>query len=107
MSITVTENAAKQIAKQIQQRGTGLGLKVGAKVSGCSGYAYELGYADEQSENETVFEQFGVKIIVENEDMDKLDGLVLDYVKEGINASFKFNNPNATGVCGCGESFSV
>jgi len=107
MSITVTENAAKQIAKQIQQRGSGIGLKVGAKVSGCSGYSYVLDYADQQAENDMVFEQFGVKVLVKDDDMDKLDGLVLDYVREGINASFKFNNPKATGVCGCGESFSV
>ena len=107
MSIIVTENAAKQIAKQLEQRGSGIGLKVGAKVSGCSGFSYVLDYADEQAETETVFEQFGVKLLVENEDMDKLDGLVLDYAKEGINTAFKFNNPNAKGVCGCGESFSV
>ena len=107
MAITLTEKAAKQIAKQLEQRGSGIGLKVGAKVSGCSGFSYVLDYADEQAETETVFEQFGVKLLVENEDMDKLDGLVLDYAKEGINTAFKFNNPNAKGVCGCGESFSV
>jgi iron-sulfur cluster assembly protein len=107
MSITVTENAAKQIEKQLQQRGSGVGLKLGTKVAGCSGFSYTIDYADAQSENETAFEQFGVKVLVENEDMDKLDGLVLDYVKNGLNASFKFNNPNATGECGCGESFSV
>lgn len=107
MSITVTENAAKQIEKQIQQRGSGIGLKLGTKVAGCSGFAYTIDYADKQTENETVFEQFGVKIIVENDDMDKLNGLELDYVKNGLNAAFKFNNPNATGECGCGESFSV
>jgi len=107
MSITVTENAATQIEKQLQQRGSGIGLKVGTKVAGCSGFAYTIDYADSQSESEVVFEQFGVKVLVENDDMDKLNGLVLDYVKNGLNASFKFNNPNATGECGCGESFSV
>ena len=107
MAITLTENAAKQISKQLEQRGSGIGLKIGAKVSGCSGFSYVLDYADEQTETETVFEQFGVKLLVEAEDMDKLEGLVLDYAKEGLNAAFKFNNPNVTGVCGCGESFSV
>jgi len=107
MAITLTENAAKQISKQLEQRGAGIGLKIGAKVSGCSGFSYVLDYADEQTETEIVFEQFGVKLLVEDEDMDKLDGLVLDYAKEGLNAAFKFNNPKATGVCGCGESFSV
>ncbi len=107
MSITVTENAAKQIEKQLQQRGSGIGLKLGTKVSGCSGFSYTIDYADNQVEDEAVFEQFGVKILVKNDDMERLDGLVLDYVKNGLNASFKFNNPNATGECGCGESFSV
>lgn len=107
MAITLTENAAKQIEKQLQQRGSGIGLKLGTKVSGCSGFSYTIDYADEQLETETIFEQFGVKIVVENDDMGKLDGLELDYVKDGLNAAFKFNNPNATGECGCGESFSV
>ncbi len=107
MAITVTENAAKQIEKQIQQRGSGIGLKLGTKISGCSGFAYTIDYADVQTESELVFEQSGVKVLVDQDDMDKLDGMVLDYVKNGLNASFKFNNPNATGECGCGESFSV
>lgn len=107
MAITVTENAAKQIAKQIEQRGTGIGLKLGTKISGCSGFAYTIDYAEEQTETELAFERSGIKVLVEKGDMSKLDGLVLDYVKNGLNASFKFNNPNATGECGCGESFSV
>ncbi len=107
MAITLTENAAKQIEKQLQQRGSGIGLKLGTKVSGCSGFAYTIDYAESSSENETVFEQFGVKVVVDNEDMDKLNGLQLDYVKNGLNAAFKFNNPNVTGECGCGQSFSV
>lgn len=107
MSITLTENAAKQIEKQLQSRGSGIGLKLGVKVSGCSGYSYVLDYADELTENETVFEQFGVKVLVKESDLDKLNGIELDYAREGINESFKFNNPNVTGECGCGESFSV
>lgn len=107
MSITLTENAAKQITKQLQHRGAGIGLKLGVKVSGCSGYSYVLNYADEQQNDETVFEQFGVKVIVKEIDLDKLDGIELDYAKEGVNESFKFNNPNVKGECGCGTSFSV
>ncbi|MCK4707130.1 MAG: iron-sulfur cluster assembly accessory protein [Gammaproteobacteria bacterium] len=107
MAITITENAAKQIEKQLQKRGSGIGLKLGVKVSGCSGFSYVLDYAEKQAENETSFEQFGVKVLVKNEDLDKLDGVELDYAREGINEAFKFNNPNATGECGCGESFSV
>lgn len=107
MSITLTENAAKQIKKQLQQRGSGIGLKLGLKVAGCSGYAYVLDYADKQANDEAIFEQFGVKIVVKASDLDKLTGTELDYTKQGINESFKFKNPNASGECGCGESFSV
>jgi len=107
MSITLTENAAKQIEKQLQQRGTGIGLKLGIKVSGCSGFSYVLDYADKQAEDEVIFQQFGVNVLVKSSDLDKLDGIELDYAREGINESFKFNNPNVKGECGCGESFSV
>jgi iron-sulfur cluster assembly protein len=107
VSITLTENAAKQIEKQLQKRGSGIGLKLGVKVSGCSGFSYVLDYAEEKASNETVFEQYGVKVLVKEDDLDKLNGIELDYVKEGINEAFKFNNPNVTGECGCGESFSV
>ncbi len=107
MAITLTESAAKQISKQLQQRGSGIGLKLGVKVSGCSGYAYVLDYADEQTQDDTVFEEKGVKILVDQEDLDKLDGLMLDYRREGLNEAFQFNNPNSKGECGCGESFSV
>ncbi len=107
MAITLTENAAKQIEKQLQKRGSGIGLKLGVKISGCSGFSYILDYAENLTDSEAVFEQFGVKVLVKNDDLDKLDGIVLDYVKDGINESFKFNNPNVTGECGCGESFSV
>ncbi len=107
MAITLTENAAKQISKQLQKRGSGIGLSLGVKVSGCSGFSYVLDYADVQAENDTVFEQFGVKVLVKKEDLDKLEGIELDYAKEGINEAFKFSNPNTTGECGCGKSFSV
>ena len=107
MSVTITESAAKQITKQLQARGSGVGLSLGVKVSGCSGFAYVLGYADEQAKDDTVFEHFGVKVLVKQDDLDKLEGIELDYAKEGLNEAFKFNNPNATGECGCGKSFSV
>ena len=107
MSITVTENAAQQIQKQLHKRGNGVGLRLGVKASGCSGYAYELDYADEISQEELIFDQHGVKVLVRAEDLEKLSGIQLDYVKEGFNEAFKFNNPNVTGSCGCGKSFSV
>lgn len=107
MAITLTEPAAKQINKQLSKRGGGLGLKLGVKKSGCSGFAYTLDYADAINEEQTSFEQFGVKVIVANADLEFLDGTELDYSREGINEAFKFNNPNVTGTCGCGESFAV
>lgn len=107
MAITLTERASEQISKQLSKRGHGLGLKLGVKKSGCSGFAYYLDYADILTEEQTVFERFGVKVIVENSDLAFLDGTELDYNREGINEAFKFNNPNVKGTCGCGESFAV
>lgn len=107
MKITVTENAARQIQKQLQKRGNGVGLRLGVKPSGCSGYAYVLEYADDISADDIVFDQYDVKVLVKRDDLDKLNGIELDYAKEGFNEAFKFNNPNVKGMCGCGESFSV
>jgi iron-sulfur cluster assembly protein len=107
MSVSLTESAARQIQKQLEKRGKGIGLKLGIKKSGCSGYAYALDYADALNESDIVFENFGVKIIVQETDLPVVDGIEVDYRREGINAAFQFNNPNVKGTCGCGESFSV
>ena len=107
MSISVTERAAQQIQRQLKKRGSGLGLRLGVKPAGCSGYAYVLDYADEQAADEVVFDQFDVKVLIKKADLDKLNGIELDYAKEGFNEAFKFNNPNVKGMCGCGESFTV
>jgi iron-sulfur cluster assembly protein len=107
MSISVTKSAAQQIQRQLTKRGSGLGLRLGVKKSGCSGFAYVLDYVDEVAANDQIFENFDVKIIVDNEDLQLLNGIEVDYKKEGLNAAFKFNNPNVKGMCGCGESFAV
>jgi iron-sulfur cluster assembly protein len=107
MSVSLTESAARQIKKQLEKRGKGIGLKLGVRKSGCSGYAYTLDYADNLNENDAVFEDFGVKVIVPESDLEFVNGIELDYRKEGINEAFQFNNPNVKGTCGCGESFSV
>lgn len=107
MSINVTESAAKQIQKQLQKRGTGIGLRLGVKPSGCSGYAYVLDYADQQADDEIAFDKYNVKVLIKQADLDKLNGIELDYAKEGFNEAFKFRNPNVKAMCGCGESFSV
>lgn len=107
MSVSLTENAARQIKKQLEKRGKGLGLKLGVKQAGCSGYAYTIDYADTLNEDDAVFENFDVKVIVAANDLDFVKGLELDYRREGINEAFQFKNPNAKGTCGCGESFTV
>ena len=107
MSVSLTENAARQIKKQLEKRGKGIGLKLGVRKSGCSGYAYALDYADNLNENDAVFEDFGVKVIVQEKDLEFVKGIELDYRREGINEAFQFNNPNVKGTCGCGESFTV
>lgn len=107
MSVQLTENAARQIQKQLAKRGRGIGLKLGVKKSGCSGFAYALDYADQVNEGDVVYEAFGVNVIVNENDLPLVDGIELDYCREGLNEAFRFNNPNVTGTCGCGESFSV
>lgn len=107
MAISLTESAAKQIQKQLTKRGKGIGLKLAVKKSGCSGYAYVLDYAETLDAEDAVFEDFGVKVLVPKDDLQLIDGLQLDYRKEGLNEAFQFNNPNVKGTCGCGESFSV
>jgi len=107
MSITLTEKAAKQIAKQLEKRGRGLGLGLGIKKAGCSGFAYVVDYADAVTDNDRIFEQHGVKVIVKAAALEFLDGVEVDYSREGLNEAFRFNNPKATGTCGCGESFTV
>jgi iron-sulfur cluster assembly protein len=107
MAIQLTENAAKQIRAQIARRGRGLGLRVGVKRVGCSGWTYTYDYADEVRENDRTFEAHEAKVVVDEESLAFLDGSRLDFVKEGLKQTFKFENPNIDATCGCGESFSV
>lgn len=107
MSIQLTESAARRIQQQIAKRGSGLGLRVGVKKTGCSGYAYTMDYADDIGADESVFEHHGAKVVVGRAHMDLLEGLTLDFQKQGLNESFKFLNPQAKAYCGCGESFTV
>ncbi len=107
MSIQITDTAAENIAKQLQQRGHGVGIRLGIRNSGCSGFAYVLEFVDEISQDDQVFEQANVKVIVDPKSLVYIDGTELDYVKEGVNEGFRFNNPNVKDECGCGESFTV
>ncbi len=107
MSITMTPAAADHVRKHIANRGKGLGLRVGVRTSGCSGMAYVLDFADELNSDDQVFEELGVKLIIDHDSLQYLDGTVVDYTKEGLNSGFKFSNPNVKDSCGCGESFTV
>lgn len=107
MAILLTENAARQIKSQLAKRGKGLGLRVGVKKNGCSGWAYTYDYADAVQSEDLVFEVHDTKLVVDGESLAVLDGSTLDYVKDGLKQVFKFSNPNVDATCGCGESFSV
>ncbi|MCB1661499.1 MAG: iron-sulfur cluster assembly protein IscA [Pseudomonadales bacterium] len=107
MAITVSEAAAAHVSRQLNQRGTGIGIRVGVRTSGCSGLAYVLEFVDEVAEDDRVFEGHGVKVIVDAKSLAYLDGTELDFVKEGLNEGFKFTNPNVSSQCGCGESFNI
>lgn len=107
MSITLTESAAKRVLTHLETKQGFEGLKLSVKTSGCSGLAYILDYAEEVSGAEKIFESNGVKIIVENDHLQYLDGTQIDYVEDGLSAAFHFKNPNVTEQCGCGESFTV
>lgn len=107
MSISLSESAAQRVNDFITNRGKGLGLRLGVKTSGCSGMAYVLEFVDQLNQDDVVFEDKGVKVIVDGKSLAYLDGTELDFVREGLNEGFQFKNPNVTGQCGCGESFNV
>lgn len=107
MAVSLTQPAAERIRTYLETRGKGVGLRVGIKKTGCSGYAYVVNYADDIGDSDVVFEDYGVKIVVDKESLKLIDGTEVDFVKQGLNEAFRFRNPNVTGECGCGESFSV
>lgn len=107
MKIIATEKAVKHIEKMITNRGKGLGIRLGIKTSGCSGLAYKLEFADQINNDDTIFEISNIKIIIDAKSLPYLDGTELDFVKEGLQEGFQFNNPNVKTQCGCGESFQV
>ena len=107
MSIMITDAAAKHVSEQLESRGHGLGIRVGVTTTGCSGMAYVLEFVDKIEVGDQVFEQQGIKIIVDPKSLVYIDGTEMDFVKQGVNEGFEFRNPNAKGECGCGESFSV
>lgn len=107
MAITITETAATHVQKFLDNRGKGLGIRLGVKTNGCSGMAYVIEFVDGVDEGDQVFEGFGVKVIVDAKSLVYLDGTEVDFAKEGLNEGFQFNNPNVKDTCGCGESFNI
>jgi iron-sulfur cluster assembly protein len=107
MAVTLTEAAARHVNRCITKRGKGVGVRLGVKVTGCSGLAYKLEYVDDVAPEDTVFEGHGVKVLIDPKSLPYLDGTELDFVREGLNEGFKFQNPREKDRCGCGESFRV
>jgi len=107
MSITLTESAATRVNGFLENRGKGIGLRLGVKTTGCSGMAYVIEFVDAQEETDSVFESNGVKVFVDPKSLIYIDGTEVDFVKQGLNEGFEFKNPNAKDECGCGESFTL
>ena len=107
MAITLTDSAVDRVREFLQRRGRGVGIRLGVRKTGCSGYAYVVDYADEVATGDVVFDAGGIKVVVAPGNLDFLDGTEVDFVREGLNQAFKFRNPNVKDECGCGESFSV
>ena len=107
MSIFLTPAAADRVSSFLKTRGQGIGLRLGVRKTGCSGFAYVINYADETTPADIVFEDQGVKVFVDRDSLPYIDGTEVDFVKQGLNEAFKFRNPNTKGECGCGESFNV
>jgi len=107
MSISLTSAAADRVRTFLARRGHGVGLRVGVKKTGCSGFAYVVNYADDVNADDVVFEHQGVKVVVDRDSLGYIDGTEVDFVKQGLNEAFRFRNPNVKGECGCGESFTI
>lgn len=107
MAVSLTEAAARHVTRYLSKRGKGVGVRLGVKTTGCSGLAYKLEYVDEIASEDIVFEDHGVKVLIDPKSLSYIDGTQLDYVREGLNEGFRFNNPNERDRCGCGESFRV
>lgn len=108
MSIELTDSAIEHVQTMLTNRGKGVGLRLGAKKSGCTGFAYVVDYADEIEDNDVVFDTKGITVVVDKEQLALLDGMTIDFHKTNmINKGFDFINPNVKEMCGCGESFSI
>ena len=107
MAVQLTDRAAEHVKRYMAKRGKGVGLRLGVRTTGCSGLAYKIEFADEVKPEDNTFESNGVRVLIDPKSLAYLDGTELDFVREGLNEGFKFNNPNEKDRCGCGESFNV
>jgi iron-sulfur cluster assembly protein len=107
MALTLSEKAARHVSTFLAKRGRGVGVRLAVRTTGCSGMAYKLEFVDDPISEDLVFESNGVKIFTDQKSLPYIDGTELDFVREGLNEGFKFNNPNVKDECGCGESFNV
>ena len=107
MAISLTEPAAERVSNYLEARGSGVGLRIGVKKTGCNGFAYVVNYADKVNDDDHVFVDRGVTVVVDGQSLELIDGTEVDFIKEGLNEAFQFRNPNVSGECGCGESFSI
>ncbi len=105
--ITITETAAKKVKQQIERRGKGLGIMVGVRTTGCSGLAYKLEYIDTPNTEQIKYESNGVNIFVNPKDLPYIDGMIIDWRRQGLNEGFDFINNKEKDRCGCGESFRI
>ena len=107
MAVMLTDAAAERIKRYLAERGSGEGLRVGIKTTGCSGFAYIVDITDEITEEDRIFESHGIKVIIDGDSLSYLDGTTIDFSREGLNEGFSYDNPNVKSLCGCGESFGV
>ena len=107
MAITLTDQAAQRMTDFLANRGSGLGVRLSVQTTGCSGLGYNMEFVDKLNEDDTLFEDKGVQLIIDAKSLIYIDGTEVDYQKDGLNEGFKFNNPNSKAECGCGESFTV
>lgn len=107
MAISLTQPAAERVKNYLEKRANGVGLRIGVKKTGCNGFAYVINYAEQIDAEDMTFEDRGVTVVVDKESLALIDGTEVDFVKEGLNEAFRFRNPNISGECGCGESFSI
>ncbi len=103
----LTNTAAERVKHFLAERGSGAGLRLAIKTTGCSGFAYVVDIADEIAEDDRIFESHGVKVVVDDDSLSYLDGTTIDFRREGLNEAFSYDNPNVKSLCGCGESFAI